>query len=158
MKSNSGKQKTTGSSIVANSHQIELFTKVRFAAAHSYNEAGLSPDENWAKYGKCSKVHGHNFEAIIGLRGKFHPQTGMLVNFFDVEKVLQEIITAPLDYCHLEKDIPFFGENIPTTENIARYLFINLENKFGPDVELFRVELFESFELGAVYERNDHGQ
>lgn len=143
---------------MANRHEVELFSKVRFAAAHSFNEASLSPEENWAKYGKCSKVHGHNFEAIIGLRGKFDPQTGMLINFFDVEKVLQEMITDPLDYCHLEKEIAFFRGNIPTTENIARYLFKNLENKFGPDVELFRVEVFESFELGAIYERNEHGQ
>ncbi len=143
---------------MANRRRVELFTKVRFAAAHSYNEAGLSPEENRTKYGKCAKVHGHNFEVTIGLRGAFDPETGMLVNFFDVERVLQELIIEPLDYCHLEKEIPFFSENIPTTENIARYLYLKLKNKFGSNAELFRVEVFESFELGAVYERKSDGQ
>lgn len=133
---------------------VELFTRVMFSAAHSYRDKALSDAENFAKYGKYSRVHGHNYELIVGLRGRVDSHSGMLVNFFDVERILKEKVLDELDYSHLEADISCFREQLPSTENLARYIFNKLSQQFGTDAELFHIEVKESADLSATYTKD----
>ncbi len=128
---------------------IELFTRVYFSAAHSYRDRDKSPEENLKKYGIYSKIHGHNYEVVIGLRGPVDAKTGMIINFFDVQKIMEDKILSVLDISHLEDDIPWFNDRIPSTENITRFIYYQLKHVFRSPVSLFSVEVKESNDLGA---------
>ncbi len=128
---------------------IELFTRVYFSAAHSYRDRDKSPEENLKKYGIYSKIHGHNYEVVIGLRGPVDAKTGMIINFFDVQKIMEDKILSVLDISHLEEDILWFNNRIPSTENITRFIYYQLKHVFRSPVSLISVEVKESNDLGA---------
>jgi len=128
---------------------IELYTRIFFSAAHSYRDRDKSPEENRNKYGLYNRVHGHNYEVIIGLRGKADVKTGMMINFFDIGNILNEKILSVMDISHLEEDIPWFKDRIPSTENITRFVYEQLKQTFKIPVCLISVEVKESDDLGA---------
>ncbi len=133
-------------------HIVELYTRVTFSAAHSYRDRDKTPEENRRKYGKYSRIHGHNYVMTLGLRGPVDFKSGMMINFFDVEKILNEKILTVFDTSHIENDIPWFKDRLPTTENITLYIFTELKNVFPPDVCLKSVEVRETPDLGARIE------
>jgi 6-pyruvoyltetrahydropterin/6-carboxytetrahydropterin synthase len=150
MNLSSGKLKITGLSIVANKqHILELYTRIRFSAAHRYRDRDKSPEENRAKYGKYSRTHGHNYEVTIGLRGPADLKSGMMINFFEVERILKSKILSVLDISHIEEDIPWFKDRLPTTENITQFIYTQLKHAFPPPVCLKSVEVRETHDLGA---------
>jgi len=128
---------------------IELFTRVFFSAAHSYRDRDKTPEENRKKYGIYNRVHGHNYEVVIGLRGQADAKTGMMINFFEIEKILNDKILSVMHISHLEEDIPWFNDRIPSTENITRFIYEQLHQTFKFPVGLISVEVKESDDLGA---------
>jgi len=128
---------------------LEIYTRILFSAAHSYRDKHKSPEENRGKYGKYSRIHGHNYEVILGLRGPIDMKSGMMINFFEVEQILKEKIISILDISHLEEDIPWFREHLPTTENISLFVYHQLKRAFPPSVILVSVEVRETPDLGA---------
>ncbi|MCD6234735.1 MAG: 6-carboxytetrahydropterin synthase [Candidatus Marinimicrobia bacterium] len=128
---------------------LELYTRISFSAAHSYRDQNKSPEENRRQYGKNSHVHGHNYEVTLGLRGSVDMQSGMIINFFEVKQILKEKILSVLDVTHLEEDIPWFRENLPTTENITLFIYNKLKRAFPSSVTLISVEVRETPDLGA---------
>jgi 6-pyruvoyltetrahydropterin/6-carboxytetrahydropterin synthase len=128
---------------------LELYTRISFSAAHSYRDKDKSPEENQQKYGKHSRIHGHNYEVTLGLRGPVDTKSGMMINFFEVEQILKEKIISILHISHLEEDIPWFREHLPTTENISLFIYHQLKRAFPPSVTLISVEVRETPDLGA---------
>ncbi|MDD3806695.1 MAG: 6-carboxytetrahydropterin synthase [Candidatus Marinimicrobia bacterium] len=128
---------------------IELYTRTFLSAAYRYDDANLTEEENQQKYGKYHQVHGHTFEVILGLRGPVDPKSGMMINFFDVEKIIKEKILSPLDTTQLDKDIPWFKHHLPTIENISLFFMSTLKDAFPPPVKLISVEVNKTPYLGA---------
>ena len=48
---------------------IHLTRKIRFCAAHRLYDPSLSPEENDARFGECTNLHGHNY--VLEVTGKF---------------------------------------------------------------------------------------
>lgn len=133
-------------------HILELYTRIFFSAAHSYRDRDKTLEKNRVKYGKYSRVHGHNYEVTIGLRGPADFRSGMIINFFEVETILKKKILFVLDISQLEVDIPWFENRLPTTENLSLYIYNELKHAFPPGVNLKSVEVRETPELGAKIE------
>jgi len=112
---------------------VELRVEFKFAAAHRL-----------PRYqGKCSNLHGHNYQLEVALRGEPDPYSGLLVDFGDVEKLLQEHVLSRCDHANLND----FIEN-PTAENIAVWIWTRLEGKLPG---LFEVRLWEIDNASVVY-------
>jgi 6-pyruvoyltetrahydropterin/6-carboxytetrahydropterin synthase len=79
--------------------------------------------------------------------GDVDPKTGMVINLFDLKRVLLAVIEE-FDHKHLNLDMPYFAERIPTSENLARVLWTKLvEHK---DIgELHAIRLYEDEDLYA---------
>ncbi|WP_138501873.1 6-carboxytetrahydropterin synthase [Nostoc sp. PA-18-2419] len=130
--------------------EADLTISTHFSAGHR-----LAPNINPEKYGKCTRTHGHNYHLEITVKGKIDPRTGMIVDVDALKRVVEDYAVEPLDHSYLNKDIPYFAEIVPTTENISLYinnLLTSPIQKLG--VELYKVRLFESHELWADYTRN----
>ncbi|KAI9596837.1 hypothetical protein BDF19DRAFT_436971 [Syncephalis fuscata] len=100
-----------------------------FSAAHRLHSAALSAEENQLVYGKCNHPngHGHNYKVQVTLRGKIDPQTGMVTNLVNLKNCLQLAVMEPLDHRNLDIDVPFFKTNVSTTENVAVFIWQQVE-------------------------------
>ena len=104
--------------------QVLLTRVFRFSASHRLFIEGLSNEENFAIFDKCANPagHGHDYTAEVAVSGEIDDETGMVINRIDFEKRAAPIIEE-LNYKWIDRDIPFFQENISTVENIGKYLW-----------------------------------
>lgn len=74
--------------------------------------------------GKCRRLHGHSWAAIVELGGSaLHdtgPKQGMVVDYSDIKGAVGPLVEEYLDHHYLNETLEM--EN-PTSEQIARWLF-----------------------------------
>jgi len=103
---------------------IRLSRKIHFNAGRSLWRPGWTPEKNLAVYGDESPHgYGHNYELEVSVEGEADPQTGMVVNLTDLDRVLREEVDRPLDHRNLNQDIPEFAQAPPTAENLAAWIW-----------------------------------
>ena len=53
--------------------QASVTRRYRFCAAHRLHTDHLSPEENWAAFGKCNNPngHGHNYVVLVTVKRRF---------------------------------------------------------------------------------------
>jgi 6-pyruvoyltetrahydropterin/6-carboxytetrahydropterin synthase len=118
----------------------ELKIVTEFSAAHNLRNFR----------GKCEALHGHNWKVEIVLSGKDLDESGVVLDFAEVKAATSEIMSE-VDHRYLN-DLPFFAENNPSSENIARYIFHRLQEKIDNDrVRIRRVTAWESQDACASY-------
>lgn len=135
--------------------KVSLARRIHFSSGHRYYSPQLSEEENRRVFGSCYTEHGHGHNYILEafVSGTIDPVTGMILNLADLDKILK-VVTDPLDHHHLNFDIPYFKDIVPTTENLARYLHekLTLELKAYPGVHLEKIRLFEGDDLWVDYQ------
>nr|XP_019570889.1 PREDICTED: 6-pyruvoyl tetrahydrobiopterin synthase isoform X2 [Rhinolophus sinicus] len=111
----------------------------------------LSNEENLKLFGKCNNPngHGHNYKVVVTVDGEIDPVTGMVINLTDLKGYMEEAIMKPLDHKNLDLDVPYFADIVSTTENVAVYIWENLQ-KFIP-VGLYKVKVYETDNNIVVY-------
>ena len=90
----------------------EVIIKSRFSAAHQLRHLG----------GICENLHGHNWNVDIHVISEKLNDIGVVIDFEAVENVAKKIIEDQFDHQVLN-EIPYFQDVNPSAENIARYLF-----------------------------------
>lgn len=110
--------------------QVLLTKRIEFAAAHRYVKPEWDEARNRAAFGPCYNppAHGHNYMLEVTVSGEVDPQTGMVINLFDLKRVLLAVIEE-FDHKNLNLDMPYFNDRIPTSENLARVLWAKLEHQ-----------------------------
>jgi 6-pyruvoyltetrahydropterin/6-carboxytetrahydropterin synthase len=68
---------------------------------------------------KCSRVHGHSYHVTITLTGPIDPDMGWLLDFADIDRVVDPVI-ARIDH-QLLNEVP--GLENPTSELLAVWLW-----------------------------------
>ena len=106
---------------------IHLTKRVEFCAAHSYANLGWSEEENWRVFGKCRNVHGHNYILEVTIKGEPSPETGMVLDLKALKDLIIETVVDRFDHKHLNQDVPYFKEKLPTPENLAVIIWELLE-------------------------------
>ena len=102
--------------------------KAHFNAAHKLYNKNWSKEKNINVFGKCSNenYHGHNYELIVKIYGEIDQNTGMVIDLSYLKKIIEKEIEEELDHKNLNLDIPYFKNIIPTTENLAIYIWKKL--------------------------------
>jgi 6-pyruvoyltetrahydropterin/6-carboxytetrahydropterin synthase len=94
-----------------------LEKRVRFEASHQL------PLHD----GKCARLHGHSWQAVVILRGEalvpHGPKAGMLLDYGDVSAALRPLLEEYLDHHHLNDSLGLLN---PTSEAIATWLYDKL--------------------------------
>ena len=108
--------------------KVLLTKRIEFAAAHRYIKPEWDEAKNRAVFGPCYNppAHGHNYMLEVTVLGEVDPKTGMVINLFDLKRVLLAVIEE-FDHKNLNLDMPYFNNRIPTSENLARVLWTKLE-------------------------------
>lgn len=127
-----------------------LTKRIEFAAAHRYHNEAWDAATNRRVFGPCNNEpgHGHNYLLEVTIAGPVDPQTGMVVNLFDLKVVLQDVLEE-FDHKHLNHDTQYFSKTIPTTENIALLLWDKLAARAAEIGRLERLRLYEEDDLWA---------
>src|SRR5262249_39058114 len=124
-----------------------LTRRVTFAAAHVLRRDDWDDDLNEAVFGMCARDHGHNYVLEVSVSGEPDPDTGMVLNLRDLDRVVRDAIVEHADHRHLNHAVPFLVGVVPTAENVALAFWDRLEDRLlepGAGVQLRRLRLVES--------------
>ncbi len=117
----------------------ELLIQTYFAAAHRLREYT----------GDCERLHGHNWRVDVVLRAPQLDRLGMVMDFRVAKRLIAEILDG-FDHQYLN-ELDTFRELNPTTENIARTIFVALAAKLPAEIAVAKVTAWESDLCGASY-------
>ncbi len=128
---------------------VLLTKRIEFAAAHRYHRPEWDEAKNRAVFGRCYNppAHGHNYLLDVTVSGEVDPKTGMVINLFDLKRVLLGVLEE-FDHKNLNLDMPYFTDRIPTSENLARVLWTKLAEQKDIGV-LHSIRLYEDEDLYA---------
>jgi len=128
---------------------VLLTKRIEFSSSHRYFRPEWDEAKNRAVFGPCynQPAHGHNYLLEVTVAGEVDPKTGMVINLFDLKRVLLAVIEE-FDHKNFNLDMAYFKDRIPTSENIARVLWTKLEPQ--PDIgTLHAIRLYEDEDLSA---------
>lgn len=124
---------------------IYLTRRETFAAAHRLYKDGLSDEENFQLFGKCSNPnwHGHNYTLEVIVAGKVDPATGFVIDLKKLKEIIHQHVISKVDHKNLNIDTEFMKGVIPTSENIVVAIWNQLRDKI-PAGKLYSVKLYET--------------
>lgn len=127
---------------------VEITRREEFSASHRLHNPSLSDEENRRLYGVCNNAngHGHNYAFEVTVRGPVPASTGMVMDLNRLMVILREEIVSVVDHKHLNHDVPFLADIIPTAENVAVSFWRRIEPhlKGFEGCQLQRVRVYES--------------
>jgi 6-pyruvoyltetrahydropterin/6-carboxytetrahydropterin synthase len=117
-----------------------------FEASHFYRLPHLSDEDNARLFGKASRHHGHNYQVEVVYR--LAPQTPAAA-LETLAHATRQRIDAQFDHRCINLEHPAFQAQLPTTENLAVYLWRDLREGLNAPVE--EVSVHESETLASAY-------
>lgn len=101
--------------------------------------------------GPCERLHGHNFGVEVVVEGeRLDPKVEYLIDFKVLRGKLRALL-AGLDHHHLN-DVPPFDVENPSSENLARFLYRQLQAALADTaVRLVSVAVSEKEASKATY-------
>jgi 6-pyruvoyltetrahydropterin/6-carboxytetrahydropterin synthase len=93
--------------------------------------------------GKCRNLHGHSYKLFVNLEGAVNTETGMIIDFDDLSKVVNERVIKKLDHHFLNDLIP-----LSTAENISVWIWNELSAHLPG---LCQIELYETADNCVIY-------
>lgn len=116
----------------------EVRVKRHFDAAHALR----------GYKGKCETTHGHRYEVVVCLEADALDEMGLTYDFTELKRVLDSVIER-FDHSYLN-EMPPFDEKNPSSENIARVVYEELEGRIA-GARLGSVEVWESPDAWVTY-------
>jgi 6-pyruvoyltetrahydropterin/6-carboxytetrahydropterin synthase len=100
---------------------IYIQRREQFCAAHKLWNAKWDEETNFKVFGKCANpnYHGHNFTLLVTVKGEVNPDTGFVMNLFDLKKIIREQVTDKIDHKNLNLDVDFMAGKMTSSENLA---------------------------------------
>jgi 6-pyruvoyltetrahydropterin/6-carboxytetrahydropterin synthase len=94
--------------------RVELVKEYRFEAAHRLPRL---PDGH-----KCKRLHGHSFRFEVQLAGEVDRESGFLIDFWDVDRMVAPVLER-VDHHYLNE---VEGLDNPTSEVLAGWIWSQL--------------------------------
>ena len=116
-----------------------------FNAAHKLYNPNWSKEKNDAVFGRCANEnwHGHNFDLEVTVVGEIDTMTGFLIELNHFKRIIEETVVDKVDHKNLNLDVEFMKGLMPSTENLARAIWQQLEPVLAP-IKLYSVKLYET--------------
>ncbi|MCD0419107.1 MAG: 6-carboxytetrahydropterin synthase QueD [Rhodopseudomonas sp.] len=119
---------------------MKITQAFRFEAAHYLPKV---PETH-----RCKRMHGHSYRVELQLSGPVNPDTGFVLDFFEIEAVFGPLLKRLDHYCL--NDIE--GLENPTAENIAVWIW----RRTKPELpQLSGVRVYETSDCWADYAGED---
>jgi 6-pyruvoyltetrahydropterin/6-carboxytetrahydropterin synthase len=131
---------------------ITISKSYSFDASHRLMRAEWDAEQNETAFGKCSRLHGHTYTLEVEVTGEVDKTTGMIFNYFDLDKVVKPIVDR-LDHYDLNNIFMMLTTAENMVENIAGVIETELA-RVTDYVKVRKVTLSETPKTKAVW----HGQ
>jgi 6-pyruvoyltetrahydropterin/6-carboxytetrahydropterin synthase len=121
--------------------QLTMTRRYRFCAAHRLHTDFLTPEQNWAAFGKCNNPngHGHNYVVLVTVNSG----TGLRAyRTEDLDLIVNTEIVSRFDHHDLNED-PAFAGTTTTGENLVKLIWDLLVVKL-PAGSLAKVGVIET--------------
>ena len=132
-----------------------LTRRVAFAAAHRYRRPEWSDEKNASVFGACARpnYHGHSYTCDVTVRGEIDAVTGFVVDLGVLDRVLETEVRDRFDHRNINLEVPAFADGglVPTGENLARYIFEQIQSCLPPETKVTAVTVAEDNTLSATY-------
>ena len=130
--------------------------RLTFSAAHRLNNPKFDAEWNRRTFDKCNNPggHGHNYSLQVSVRGKIHPDSGMVIDLAKLKEIMRERVIDRVDHRNLNEDVDFLHGIIPTAENLARAFWRQLAPAIHQGT-LYEVALQETEKNSVVYRGED---
>lgn len=131
--------------------------KAHFNAAHRLHNPKKSDEWNKRVFGKCNNEnwHGHNYIINVTVTGTPDPETGYVIDLSELKSIIETEIIEKCDHRNLNLDVSFLDGIMPSTENLAKKFFEQLEDPVkkatGGQGFLYEVNLQETERNSAKY-------
>jgi len=134
-----------------------LTRRVSFSAAHRYSRPDWTDEKNASTFGACAwpNFHGHSYVCDVTVAGPIDGTTGFVVDLGVLDRILKEQVRDRFDHRNINLDVPEFadGKLVPTGENLARYIFEQVDRKLPKPASVVRVTVGEDDSLSSTYSR-----
>ena len=131
---------------------MPLLTKqYKFCAAHRYWNDKLSDKENKELFGKDIFIHGHNYILDITITGPINIDSGFIINLKDLNKIVEEKVIELLDHIQIDKDLDWFDNRQPSTENMVLFIWDQIVNDIDSPAKLHSIKLQETPTIFTEY-------
>lgn len=104
-------------------------------------------------HSKCGRLHGHTWRFDVVLEGEPSGEFNFLIDFHDFDKIVNREVVDILDHSYLNDIL-----EMPTSENIANWIFKKLKDAFPENVKLKEIRVYESLKGGPyphVVQKNE---
>lgn len=117
--------------------------------------------------GKCARLHGHSWTGHVTIIGDVNPSTGFVMDYYDLNQIINKRIFEPLDHRHLGtwEDFPKEESSLyswralglplnfyPSSENLLRWIVSQLQIELK---NLCEVVLHETCTSAAIWSYSD---
>ena len=131
--------------------------KAHFNAAHRLHNPDRSDEWNKQMFGKCNHEnwHGHNYLIEVTVAGKPDDETGYVIDLSVLKSIIESEIVEKCDHKNLNLDVDFLDGIMPTTENLVKVFFQQMEPQIEEATDgrafLYEVDLKETERNSAKY-------
>jgi 6-pyruvoyltetrahydropterin/6-carboxytetrahydropterin synthase len=130
---------------------VFLTRQIHFNLARRIHNPALSEEENRRIYGEANNPHGfgHNVSLEASVGGEVDPETGMVMNLVDLDRILRQEVHDRFDHRNVNLDVPPFDRLPPTAENLALWMWERIAGALPTGVRLahLRLQLTRDFRV-----------
>ena len=125
--------------------KVAVFRRGHFNAAHRLYNPHWDAERNYRVFGICANpnFHGHNYEVEVKVVGEVDPDTGFVINLFDLKAIIGREIEDRFDHKNLNLDCPEFKALLPSAENVCYVIWSILKSVLDAKYDI-TVRLYET--------------
>ncbi|MBT5856671.1 6-carboxytetrahydropterin synthase [bacterium] len=131
--------------------ELLVSRRVIFSAAHRLHNPKWSEEKNKTMFHKCYNLHGHNYTLEVFVKGSPDPETGFVIDFKDLDAIIDLHVLKKVDHVYLNDDVPEFNGKQTTVENLAIIIWNYVHPHLPKIVTLAEVRLWESENNSTIY-------
>ena len=128
-----------------------LTKEYKFCAAHKYWNDDWDSDKNDQVFGEDVRLHGHNYQLAITVKGEINNDSGFIVDIKELNRVISKYVIDIFDHSQIDKDIDWFHDKQPSTENMVFFIWNKIQDKIPSGAILHCVKLRETPTIFTKY-------
>ena len=128
----------------------QITKQYKFCAAHKYWNDSWDEAKNVEIFDDDVKIHGHNYDLYVTIKGPTDIDSGFIINLKDLNKIVDEKVISNLDHS-LIQDNMWFTDKQPSTENLVVYIWEQIVDEIKSPAKLYCIKLRETGTIFTEY-------
>ena len=124
-----------------------LTKQFKFCAAHKYWNDKWDYDKNYKVFGEDVRIHGHNYVLDVTVTGEIDSDSGFVCDLQEIKTIVSKNVINVLDHCQIDKDIEWFKDKQPSTENLVLFIWDQISSKIKKPTKLYKIKLMGDFQF-----------